>query len=263
MIEEGSDKGTHNPFIKESADKRYAAWFHELDAWTEYWDIYHPETQGRFYFGDGKQEIGLLTRFLPYNQRPKAFVAWTRMALLVDSPTRFVDEVTNPDVATAVIEVDSLVGNLFTQHFGDAHDPVVQSDYLTAIFRFAIDALPPAVERDSLIATDDPRKATAGRHTLEGDIMWFAWALHIEAAYAILGKDWHHARRTLLLAGVAVGCAANFAWRGHRRTRPEYAPNDLTSRLLHERGMLWASDFESASREVHALYRIREWGQEN
>jgi hypothetical protein len=21
---------------------RWVAWFHELDAWTEYWDIYHP-----------------------------------------------------------------------------------------------------------------------------------------------------------------------------------------------------------------------------
>jgi hypothetical protein len=46
------------------ADVRHVGFFHELDAWTEYWDIYHPETRGRFYFGDGS-EPGLLTRLLP------------------------------------------------------------------------------------------------------------------------------------------------------------------------------------------------------
>jgi len=40
------------------------AYFKELDAWTEYWDIYHPETGGRYYFGDGEQP-GLLAAFRP------------------------------------------------------------------------------------------------------------------------------------------------------------------------------------------------------
>ena len=47
-LRDGSDVG--------EAERRYMAWFHELDAWTEYWDIYHPETHGRFYFGDGARE---------------------------------------------------------------------------------------------------------------------------------------------------------------------------------------------------------------
>jgi hypothetical protein len=46
-------------------EKRYCAWFHELDAWTEYWEIYHPESRGRFYFGDGSGEPGFLTQFVP------------------------------------------------------------------------------------------------------------------------------------------------------------------------------------------------------
>lgn len=90
--------------------------------------------------------------------------------------------------------------------------------------------------------------------------MWFAWALHIEAANAIVGNDEGHARRALLLAGVAMGCSANFAWRGHRRTRKEYRPDLKTAALLRDRGMKWASDFKTTSEEVHALYRIREWG---
>jgi hypothetical protein len=245
-------------------NQRYVAWFHELDAWTEYWDIYHPETRGRYYFGDGESEPGLLTRFLPRTEYPPPWTAWTRMALELDSRDAFTAEVIKPDVAAAVMEVDALVGRLFGKHFGDAADPAVQADYLEGIFRFAIDVLPPAIERDALIPEGDWRKPTAGHHTLDGDIMWFAWALQLEAAHAIASEvsDVDHARRALLLAGVASGCPANFAWRGHRRTRAEYAPNDETIRLLRERGMRWASDFSACASEVHALYRIREWGDE-
>ena len=119
--------------------------------------------------------------------------------------------------------------------------------------------------------------------------MWFAWAMQLEAAHAISqfvygharldeaqatagsekSDDWpslktetHQARRALLLAGVATGCPANFAWRGHRRTRGEYQPNEQTITLLRDRGMQLAAAFESAAEEVHALYRIREWGED-
>jgi hypothetical protein len=70
------------------------------------------------------------------------------------------------------------------------------------------------------------------------------------------------ARRALMMAAVATGCAANFTWRGHRRTRPEYRADDDTARRLRGLGLLWADDFEAARAEVHALYRIREWGHD-
>jgi hypothetical protein len=244
------------------AEARYVAWFHELDAWTEYWDIYHPETRGRFYFGDGKSEPGLLTRLLPHKTRPPAFVAWTRMALGIAPASAFLDIVRSPDIAEAVTEVDELLARLFAKHFGDAAEPRVCEDYLEAIFRFASDTLPPATERDARIAADDPRKRTAARHTLDGDIMWFAWALQIEAAQAVAGMDGDYPRRALSLAGVAMGCSINFAWHGHRRTREEYHADDATAALLRQRGPQWAADFPAAAAEVHALFRIREWGHE-
>jgi hypothetical protein len=243
------------------AEQRYVAWFHELDAWTEYWDIYHPETRGRYYFGDGGSEAGLLTRFLPRDRRPPVFVGWTRKALTRDA-TVFERELRAPEVESAVMEMDELVARLFGKHFRDATDVAIQADYLEAMFRFAIDTLPPAVERDGRIADSDFRKPTAGRHTLDNDLMWFAWALHIEAAQAIVGVDQGDARRALLLAGVATGCAANFAWRGHRRTRTEYGADAQTATVLRDRGIRWASDFAAGAEEVHALYRIREWGNE-
>ncbi len=256
--------GARSPFRHDpDAERRYVAWFHELDAWTEYWDVYHPETRGRYYFGDGDTESGLLTRFLPRERRPPAFVAWVRMALLSGGFAAFADAVHVPEVAAAVTEVDALLARLFDQHFGDAADPLVRADYLAAVFRFATDSLPPAAERDARIPVVDPRKPTAGRHALDGDLMWFAWALQVEAADAVASTNEGHTRRALLLAGVATGCAANFAWRGHRRTRAEYRPDAATASLLRDRGMGWATDFQAAAREVHALYRIREWGQED
>jgi hypothetical protein len=245
------------------ADRRYCAWFHELDAWTEYWDIYHPETRGRFYFGDELGEPGLLRRFLPREEYPPAFIEWTRLALSIGTSTDdFEAQVRVPEVASAVMEVDALVGGLFDKHFGDAAETCVRTDYIEGIFRLATDALPPATGRDALIPATDPRKPTAGRHTIEGDIMWFAWALQLEAAFAIAGTDKNHSRRALLLAGVATGCAANFSWRGHRRTRAEYRPDADTADLLRDRGIRWSSDFAAAAQEVHALYRIREWGHD-
>jgi len=262
--------GAPSPALKDSDDnQRYVAWFHELDAWTEYWDVYHPETCGRYYFGDGKTESGLLERFLPRTMYPPAWTAWTRMALGIDSRDAFIAEVIKPEVAAAVMEVDALVARLFAKHFGNANDPLVQADYLEGIFRFSTDVLPPATERDALIPEDDWRKPTAGHHTLDSDIMWFAWALQLEAAYAITlnnnavgNSDVDHARRALLLAGVATGCPADFAWRGHRRTRIEYTPGVETISLLRHRGMQWVSDFTASASEVHVLYRIREWGDD-
>jgi hypothetical protein len=240
---------------------RYAAWFHALDAWTEYWDVYHPETRGRFYFGDGGSETGLLTRFLPRIGKPPApFLAWKAMALGTGPAEAFVEAVRVPEVADAVAEVDDLLTRLFAEHFGDASDDAVRHDYLEATFRFAVDTLPPADERYARIGDDDLRKATAGRHTLDGDIMWFAWALHTQAAELVAAPG-ARARRALFLAAVAMGCPANFAWRGHRRTRREYAPDEATAAALRRKGLEWSNDFAAAAREVHALFRIREWGE--
>lgn len=244
-----------------SDEARYVSYFHELDAWTEYWDIYHPETRGRYYFGDGGSEAGLLTCFLPRERMPPAFLTWKRLALYEDEALRFEEEVRKPTVAKAVLEVDDLVAQVFARHFGDAARPDVQADYLEAIHRFAIDVLPPAHDRDRRIPDDDPRKATAGRHTLDGDLMWFAWALHLEAVQVLRGIDRGQPRRALQMAGVATACPANFAWRAHRRTRVEYTPTPQTTTLLRTRGLALARDFGAAANEVHALFRIREWGE--
>jgi hypothetical protein len=244
-----------------TAENRYVAWYHELDAWTEYWDIYHPETKGHYYFGDNDKELGLLTQFLPRQKSPPAFEAWKKMALYKNVDP-FIEAVRVPEVASAIIEIDALLDRLFNQHFGNAADSTVQTDYLKGILRFATNSLPPAIERDAKISDSDPRKSTAGHHTLEGDMMWFAWALQTEAAYAISGIDNNHSRHCLLLAGISIGCPANFAWKCHRRTRPEYQANAETLELLLKKGMVMVANYHALVNEIHALYQIREWGCE-
>jgi hypothetical protein len=244
------------------ASNRYAAWFHELDAWTQYWDIYHPETAGRYHFGNGTTEPGLLRKFLRREQRPPIFNAWVRMALSLDGREKFVEEARAPEVAAAVLEVDRLVSRLFKRHFGDASDPSVQADYINAMLCFGCDTLPPATEREAQFPDSDPRKQAAGCYAMEIDLVWFSCALHLEAVHAVYGVDEEHARRALMLAGIAVGCSADFVWRGHRQSRPEYSRDFQTAYLLRNMGMEWAGDFRAACREVHALFRIREWGRE-
>jgi hypothetical protein len=247
--------------LVESAN-RYAAWFHELDAWTQYWDVYHPETNGRYHFGNGLTEPGLLRRFVRHEQRPPVFNAWVRMALRLDGHQKFIDEARVPEVAAAVLELDRLVSRLFKAHFGDPADPRVQEDYINALLCFGCDMLAPATGRAARFSDDDPRKAAAGRYTMEFDLVWFSCALHIEAVHAIYGVDEEHARRSLMLAGIAVGCSADYVWRGRRQCRPEYSRDFQTAYLLRNMGVEWAGNFAAAAGEVHALFRIREWGRE-
>jgi hypothetical protein len=244
------------------ASNRYAAWFQELDAWTQYWDIYHPETNGRYHFGNGTTEPGLLRKFVRYEQRPPIFNAWVRMALALDSRRKFIEEARAPEVAAAVLEVDRLVSRLFKTHFGDANDPRVQEDYINAMLCFGCDMLPPATDRAARFSDSDLRKGAAGRYAMELDLVWFSCALHIEAVHAVFGVDEDHARRSLMLAGLAVGCSADYVWRGHRQTRPEYSKDFQTAYLLRNMGMEWADDFAAGAKEIHALFRIREWGKE-
>lgn len=252
------------PMSDSDAESRYIRYYHELDAWTEYWDVYHPESQGRYYFGNGASERGLLTDLVPREGPTAIFTAWARAALQLDSDVQgFVVAARLPQVACAVMEVDALLSRLFHDHFGAADDPSVRADYLNGMVYFATDTLPPAAERDKRIPGDDPRKRTAGRHTLDGDVMWFVWAMQVQAAQVIVGVDREHARRCLSLAAIAMGCSLNFAWREHRRTRCAYRADSATTALLRERGANWAGDFNSAADEVHALYRIRETGVED
>jgi hypothetical protein len=251
---------------------RYADYFFDLDAWSEYWDIYRPETRGRYHFGDGSRD-GYLSAFLPTPRRPRApvFEAWKAHALTSGEPTRafearrrFEREVSaRSEVADAVVAVDRLVQGLANQHF--RVDGVLEIEaYLDAIERFACDTLPERPERYQRIPDDDPRKPYSLRHRMAGDIMWFAWAVHLEAVQIVApATPDEEQMRALLMAGVAFGCSMDYAFSGRCRTRREYEAGGYKAwRAIWKKGRELTSDFDRAAAEVRSLFFIRAYGDD-
>jgi hypothetical protein len=175
---------------------------------------------------------------LPLASTPQLQSAWCRFASGEDEHAAFASVVLRAEVVDAMLAIEMQIDRGFRQRFGDARRESVQRDYLAAVFHQAADDLPHRHNRA------DPR--------------WFAWALHIEACFALIEVDAQHPRRSLMLAGVATGCPVDFAWQGHRPTRAEYRRDATTVAVLHRKGMRWATDFEAARDEVHALFCIAE-----
>lgn len=250
---------------------RYSRFFGDLDSWTEYWDIYRPETKGRYYFGNGEC-TGYLTAFLPSPVRARnpVFDAWKTAVLYSQDGTnpelreRFEAEARRPHVVEAVLAVDELVRKLVQEHFGNAAHAVDALAYLDAIERFGKDTLPECPERFERVPDDDPRKSSSLHHTIEGDIMWFGWAVHLECAELVAPKDPDaSALRCLLMVGIALGCSFDFAFRGRRRTRREYLSADANAwHAIWSRARQCARDFVSAANEVRELFVIREYGDQ-
>jgi len=236
---------------------KYSAYFKELDAWTEYWDIYHPETRGRYYFGDGDSP-GLLATFLPTPMcyRNPVFDSWKSLALYSDETVeagaweRFETEARKPHVVDAVLEVDALVLRLMREHFADDSGVVDDFAYLDAMERFGKDTLPACPERYARIPDGDGRKSTSLHHTIEGHVMWFGWAVHLICAQMSAPRDPEaDALRRLLLAGAALGCAFDFAHRKRCHTRSAYMGESGRANIWRQaqRGL---ADFEASAQEM-------------
>lgn len=247
----------------------YARFFGDLDSWTEYWDIYRPETHGRFYFGD-EDQCGLLAAFLPSPTHPRnpVFDAWRRLSLDFDSNValelqeHFEHQARHPQVVEAVLAVDELVRDLVGKHFSDATGSFDGLAYLDAMERFGKDTLPPSPERYERVPEHDPRKTSSLHHTIEGDIMWFGWAVHLECASLVAPSNADaQALRCSMMAGVALGCSFDFAFRGRRRTRKQYVAADANAAArIWTRAHECVHDFALAAKEVRELFRIREYG---
>lgn len=250
--------------------RHYARYFFELDAWSEYWDIYHPETHGRYYFGDGEQ-LGYLSSFLPSPTKPRnpAFDSWKRMVLSWGGTAdagllqTFRSQVHQPKVEDAVIAVDELVCRLVREHFSTSTGSIDALAYLDAMERFGRDSLPESPDRFERIPNHDARKSTSLHHTIEGHIMWFAWAMHLECVEMVAGRQSPNAELwPLLMAGIALGTSFDFAFRKRCRTRSEYLAGDsAASSRIWSRALELANDFDKGVREMKCLFRIREYGE--
>jgi hypothetical protein len=263
------DPTTLRAWLADGAPKRsgrtYAAFFFELDAWTEYWDLYHPETAGCYHFGDGVTDghLGALMPTPGRGRRAPVFDAWKAYALASRDPQRvraaeraFEHLVTSrPEAIDAALALDALVRGIVREQLA----PLDGDTYFDALERFALDTLPGCPQRSALIADDDPRKRSSPTHTIAGDVMWFAWALALECAQLVAPTSREaELDRALFMAGVAVGCSMDYTFRGRGRTRRAYHGRDAQAwERIWAMGHALRHDFDAAAAEVRELFYIR------
>jgi hypothetical protein len=241
-------------WIEDGSPKRrpetYAAFFRDLDSFTEYWDVYRPETNGKF-MDPVVQHIF-----------PKVLVPWRNYALAT-GPDKATQRETllavlhQPPVSEAVMLIDDLQAQLITTHFGQQPVPHLDS-VVEAQLAFGKDTLPLDPDRDSRIQAGDPRKPFAKFHRMDSPIMWFNWAAHVESAALLQGETGQKmAARTLLMAGVCGGSSMDFTFRDNRLpTRPEYKRDEATERLIRAKTQQLSTDWRAAVAELHDLWRI-------
>jgi hypothetical protein len=232
----------------------YARFFEDMDSYTEYWDIYRPELQGRYMahvgtlFGDSLRKW---FAFVLKENTPEGPALYDRLLRSVNSPA----------TVAALNEIDSLLQTLLTSHFSAATaSGVDSSEYLNAIELFAVDGLPPNPDRLARTPPSDGRHPFAGRHRMDGASMWFSWAGVLDCDALADGLGGTTPVRTLQIAGAAFGSAMDFTFRGvagfRGNTRPEYRPDETTRNYLRLRVRELAGDADAAQREARELYRI-------
>lgn len=232
--------------------EEYAAYFRDIDSYTEYWDKYRPETNGSV--------MATVRKFFPGPLLDPAWMDYARAsgtageALALQVLTAVLNQA---EIRDAVLAIDDLVVGLVEQHFPSASGAAT-ARYLDAMERFGRDQLPLDADRDSRIDPGDSRKAHAQFHRMDGSIMWFMWAGHLECAIMLRGEaDPRHPTRTAMLAAACLGCSMDFVFRdGRPPSRPEYQRNEPTAQSIRLRAGTFIGNSQAAAREMHELFRI-------
>jgi hypothetical protein len=243
--------------------ERYAAYFRDLDAVTQYFDVYGRPPADNLkpaydkYFGRN-DEPG----------RRKALNIWRNYAIIPDDdPTKATErqaleqELAQPDVASAVKTVDAAMLDNVRKYwfFAGALDREVM---LEAFLRFGADRLPEDNDRltriQNLNDPNDPRLNTALLHRMDGQIMWMNWMGHVECAATVFGPTHaDHGLRTVFFSALCLGYSADAVFRKRGQTHPEYYQPDGEDRMWRK-SVLIANDFDKARAEAHELARLRQ-----
>ena len=241
-------------WVEDGAPQRrpetYAAFFRDLDSFTEYWDVYRLDTNGRF--------MNAVTEHI----FPKVLAPWRDYALATGPEKALRREallavLRQQPVSEAVVLIDQLQAELIGTHFGEPTAPG-GNGVLEAQLAFGKDTLPLDPDRDSRLGTSDPRKPFAKFHRMDGAVMWFNWAAHVESAALLEAETGPRmAARTLLMAGICGGSAMDFTFRdGRLPTRSEYKRDEATERLIRAKTETLSTNWTAAVAELHDLWRI-------
>lgn len=239
----------------------YSAYFRELDAHTEYAAAYGNNGANNWMplldegVWDAVIPAWLKFADLPASQsgpRKAAHGKW--LASLAPAGTR-----------ANVKALDERLVSLLTAHFSGDNGTAKMLD---AFEYFGRNVLPQDADRyDRAMATfgaadfrvqpDSDGVPPARAHRMDGAVMWFRWAGFLVSAVEVVGReDAHHSLRTANLAALCTGCAFDFAFRQRERTRPEYAADAATEKLLRQKGEYLATDWDAAVEEVQELLQL-------
>jgi hypothetical protein len=242
--------------------ERYSAYFRDLDAVTEYFDVYgHPQNEflmpkvGKYFGRDS--EPG----------RRKALNIWRAYAIIPDDdPTKAQErqaleqELAHADVASAIRDVDAVLLGLVRKHWS-SQNGVDREMMLDALLRFGADRLPDDIDRLNRVKAQNPeddRLPNAQNHRMDSLIMWMNWMGHVECA-VLLDSPQHadHGLRTQLMAALGLGYSADCVFRNRGQTHQEYYGADGESRMWRK-SLLLTNDFDKARAEAHVLAQLRE-----
>jgi hypothetical protein len=235
--------------VKSTGDaEHYAAYFRDLDSYTQYSEYYRPELKG-FY-------MNLVINVL----FPGPIAAWETFAnkeMTSEGPAALgtlQNSIAEPDATDALKEIDGLLRTLLETHFPGSGPNAPDIDaYIAAVEAFARDELP--IDQDRLNRVggggDD-----VSHHRMDDPSMWFKWAAAVDCASMLDSEGGVTPARALYLGAAAFGSAMDCTFRSRGRTRPEYHADAATETLLREQVQAWVRDGDMARAQVRELYRV-------
>jgi hypothetical protein len=179
--------------------ERYAAFFRDLDSYTQYWEYYRPELNGHF------MNLAINVLFPGPIDAWESFARDENTAQGPASLQRLKNAITDPDAADALRQIDTLLRQLLETHFpGHGSDALDIDAYVEAVEAFARDRLP----------VDDDRLRRVGgggddvsHHRMDDPSMWFKWAAGADCAAMLEGEAGLTLVRAVYIGAAAFGSA--------------------------------------------------------
>lgn len=238
--------------------QKYFDFFIDLDAHTEYYDVYNVSLDGKY--------MNAIVQYMKYIGKD-----WMVYATLEneqegkDALNRLKQELLNNTTKDNLILTNGLMKTLIEKHFADNTGKVDIESYFDAVERFALDIYPEDIDRFNRITDpNDSRKVHSKYHRMDGEQLWFIWAGQNEWSSFIDNNTSEFGdTRNLQLAGAVFGVCLDYTFRDDRSPKAKKVPaaknykkDERTLSLLRKRAVGWYNDFNSAIKEIHEIIQI-------
>jgi hypothetical protein len=246
-----------NDYCPKYRGQKYFDYFVDLDAHTEYWNVYDV-ADGRY-----------MNAIIQYMRI--IWTDWMEYANFENEPEgrdaldRLKQQLLNNTTKDNLLLTNELMKMLIEKHFSDGAGNIDLESYFDSIERFALDIYPEDEDRYSRITNpDDFRKVYAKYHRMDGEELWFIWIGQNEWSSLIDNNSSEYSEiRKLQIAGALYGVCLDYTFRDDRSAKAKkiplargYKKDERTLSLLRRRALGWYRDFNSAVKESHQLIQI-------